>query len=1661
MAQIRSIGTRGRILKVCVALAAMTVFGWASVANVTIAMAQDAPAADKAGEPKKGGGKKSKKKAAARKGKGKQPAETPKNKSGKEGQADHQAAPSGREKDAEGGKGAKVKPAVPGGKLAQKAEETLIKEQARQATRDVENKAGEDAADMEGADELLDDPATGMTQDATRGGTEVGKGKGVVGKTGDESAAAANQNLPGQARGIEYSDRPVQQAQIPLADMTQNQLLDYINSLDLGLSGAELRVEVVGGQVVVKGSPEDVRKVEALIRTLDRFRKTKAIETVVLKNRSAEEMARTVTDALKDLFPPSLPEDQKLKLTAAGNVIIVAALPEDMDLVLSLIDRLDNIPVGIPSEWLSFEVVHRKASDVLKEVQSMLSKMRTQLGLRQELAMQAIDATNTIQVLAPESERAKIQAIIDAVDVEPKEDWGEIKLAVFPLLHSKAEDFLTVVDSLLKTPEGQDAANEQILRLSLTVVDPKTGERQKLEPIDLSRTNRLIADPGTNSLIVATVEKNIPGFTELIRLLDSVPLAEDIRVEIVPLRFANAEDLEDRLSRLFEQGGDLFPSPDMPSVGGVPKEDTGKALAYTFRVVADERTNVLVLAGRPEQVALAKRLLESLDAPFRYKFPISVIRLTHSDALRVGKVLSEMLEKRQEGYEKVTDNLAREQERVFLTVDVYNNALLVSAAEPNIQEITEIVKALDIPVGRNVSQIGVIRCAHLSAKSLVDRIKELWQRRTKMLGEANQFQDEPVVAADERSNALIVAASPEDFAAIQKLVEDLEKEKPVDNIRIFGLKFADATQMQGKLDELFQGAAQLTGDDTKPTFIAEERGNSLIVAATQDTMERVEDLVKRLDVESGPTTAVLVAYPLNFANAVTLAQKLDKLFQDRGQGGSSQNRTTPVVIVPFEGANSLVVSASRDDHVVVTDLLKLLDQKSDLSRQVQAFPLQYARAEDASQALESLFARSGGSGGDTGRPDAIAVVPDARANALIVWASPAQLEQVAAMVKKIDQTMPVVNMGMRVVQLKQALAQDFAQVLQEALFGQGNNADNAAVMVTFQEHKDDGTVVEHKLLRQDVHFTPDPRTNSIFVWAPKDSIDALESMIRNIDQIRPTVNEIRMFELYNSNAENVVTILRDLYSGDGVGRTGQGESEIRTAFQLLGYPIEGIPALAGQTLRFVADARTNTVIAAGAPIDLQMIEGLVRTLDSYDTQTRVARVYKPNTLQPQEIADALLDWLRQEDEAYQGTDEQSSQFVQNEKKVSLVSLGGTGEQDRGSSVVIGASPRRAPEILDLIQQLDRPEPQVRISALVAEVILDDRLELGVEFAAQDLNFSETAVLGPNGTVIGDNDAFDSVVGTDIGASGPGGFSFTVTGEDFNFLLRALQTESKLEVLSRPTIMVENNRVGNIDVGDRIPIPTTSSIGDNTNRTQTSFRYEDVGIKLNVVPHITPDGFVRMDITAEISQLSSTTVTLTEGLTAPVISQRKLESSVTIRDGETIVLGGLITSSQERGENKIPLLGDLPWVGVLFRSTKEVGRRTELLTVLTVEIIRTPEDARAMSIRERDMGESSGWVRGHRFMEGLRIVPDPALMGPRPGGGPMENSPTVEPKVTPQQRELYGPKPRRYGPDLSKPVARYGPKVPSQTTPRTAPSGDDSQERAELAGLSEANDRSKP
>ena len=270
-----------------------------------------------------------------------------------------------------------------------------------------------------------------------------------------------------------------------------------------------------------------------------------------------------------------------------------------------------------------------------------------------------------------------------------------------------------------------------------------------------------------------------------------------------------------------------------------------------------------------------------------------------------------------------------------------------------------------------------------------------------------------------------------------------------------------------------------------------------------------------------------------------------------------------------------------------------------------------------------------------------------------------------------------------------------------------------------------------------------------------------------------------------------------------------------------------------------------------------------------------------------------------------------------------------------NSLLVMTAPKNFERVKEVIAELDRPMPQVLIKVLIAEVTHDRGRDIGAEFSVLNIRPS----------------TFGQSVGTDFGlANQTGGLVVRILEENVQITLRALETAGKLDVLSRPYILASDNQLASILVGQRVPFITNSRITDD-GQTINTIQYDDVGIILDVIPHINPEGLVIMDVAPEISALTGSSVPISTGVRAPVIATRSAQSRVAIQNGQTIVIGGMMEDRQTETVEKVPLVGDLPVVGNLFKRTQNTKTKTELLIFLTPHVAPAPTDLEGMSQQE--------------------------------------------------------------------------------------------------------------
>ncbi len=300
-----------------------------------------------------------------------------------------------------------------------------------------------------------------------------------------------------------------------------------------------------------------------------------------------------------------------------------------------------------------------------------------------------------------------------------------------------------------------------------------------------------------------------------------------------------------------------------------------------------------------------------------------------------------------------------------------------------------------------------------------------------------------------------------------------------------------------------------------------------------------------------------------------------------------------------------------------------------------------------------------------------------------------------------------------------------------------------------------------------------------------------------------------------------------------------------------------------------------------------------------------------------------------------------------------------------NSLIIVASPIDYETMKDIIQKLDIRRRQVYVEAAIIEMGLTKQRELGFEFQAanlNNLNSGGTTVIGGTNfggigpVMVNGPQALANSTGLAVGAVKG---TFTFKGVEFlniGALLRALQTDSDVNVLSTPNILTSDNQKAEIMVGQNVPF-TTGSMQNATTGSGSTFNTverKDVGIKLSITPQISSDDNVRLEVNQEISDVVAASYLNPSGL---VTNKRSANTTVVVKDRETMVIGGLIRDNVTSTESKVPFLGDIPLLGWLFKYNTTKVEKVNLMIFITPYIVKNAQDAQDITMRKAEALET--------------------------------------------------------------------------------------------------------
>ncbi|MEM8563089.1 MAG: type II secretion system secretin GspD [Pseudomonadota bacterium] len=465
------------------------------------------------------------------------------------------------------------------------------------------------------------------------------------------------------------------------------------------------------------------------------------------------------------------------------------------------------------------------------------------------------------------------------------------------------------------------------------------------------------------------------------------------------------------------------------------------------------------------------------------------------------------------------------------------------------------------------------------------------------------------------------------------------------------------------------------------------------------------------------------------------------------------------------------------------------------------------------------------------------------------------------------------------------------------------------------------------LVPQQAHMAAYAPSNAIIISDLSSNIDRIRDIIQRMDQ--SAVQQTDIIQLEFAVAENVVSMLDQLAKSEA--KQSGAESEVL----------------------LVADTRTNSVLVSGDELERARIRQLVEYLDTPLEQTGNVKVIYLQYAQAKEIADVLtrvMQNISRLDEEEGGNTRRGNDNT------------ATIEADEGTNaLIITADADQMASIEAVVHRLDIRRAQVLVEAIIVEMEITDGQDLGVQWLFADssgafgsnINAADArARTIADGILPSDDETLD-----DINLAGLAGALANTGGTTLGWgqlsdsltmavILNALEEQTNSNILSTPSILTLDNQEAFITVGQQVPFVTgsftnTGSGNDGATNPFQTIERENVGITLTVTPQINDGDSVVLDITQEVSSISGATAIASDVIT----NERKVETMVVAEDNRVVVLGGLIQDNVQEGRQKVPLLGDIPFLGRLFRTDSESLTKTNLLIFIRPTIIR---DSKALA-----------------------------------------------------------------------------------------------------------------
>ncbi|HLH55206.1 MAG TPA: secretin N-terminal domain-containing protein [Verrucomicrobiae bacterium] len=872
-----------------------------------------------------------------------------------------------------------------------------------------------------------------------------------------------------------------------------------------------------------------------------------------------------------------------------------------------------------------------------------------------------------------------------------------------------------------------------------------------------------------------------------------------------------------------------------------------------------------------------------------------------------------------------------------------SNAILLTPDGQEPKMTPELVEASrkDIPEGRQ-RLVKMFPLQHMQAAEMKERLRGV-------------LSDKGTIETDDRVNQLVVTDYNENLKLMSELIQEFDVTDSDSSVQIFQLKYADADEVSNLIGLILNVTASKGGSSKSPSsegapspmpgpgpmmpggappgmpggggggsspsagigaavsapqvrLWPDRTSNRLIVSAPKSRLAEVQRLLDILDSDH-PEDVTIRSIPLKNVAASDLVRELAPIYQKIG----SKSRKDTIEVSANDRSNSLIILSSESNFRAIEKLVASFDTEDAQEKVVQTFMLKNADAQDVAKQLQDLgrdqdssrypyYFFNSGSGGSDKAHKKMSVVADRRRNALVIQAPPAQMPSIEKMVEQLDMPITDDSLAPKIYHLKYVSAVDIEDVLNELFL---KKTQQRPYFYYYDEEPPTTTDRDVGRLYGKVRITSEPYSNTIIVTSnSKENLAVVEEVLKQLDSPSEAGESTLRIGLRFAKASTVANSINILFAKNG-------SPPLRPINQQNPQ---------GQQVQQAQQQQQNSSYQAGFDLEQETKE------------------------------EGYFPWLGGQPDNPRSSDGRSAARPVSD----LVGRVRAVPDQRSNALLVSANVQYFPQVLKLIEELDAPADQVVIEARLVEVSADFLDKLGVRWS-------------PNGSQVFTGDDYDN----SFIASGKGeyqkGFGGNTTVNSpssssanvlqslttlrsgvlestisMDFLVQFLRRTTDAKVLAEPQINIRDNETGRLFVGQQVPIPDYTQVSQLGNQ-NTSFKYKDVGIVLEVTPHINSSGDVELRIHTE----SSTVVPGQTILGGAVFDTRNFRTDLTAKNGQTLVLGGIIQKQVTDTLRKTPILGDIPGLGWAFKKKDKTSHEVELMVFMRPKVSRTPEQNQEM------------------------------------------------------------------------------------------------------------------